>query len=81
MNIGKYRVHRVNEVPQVVNVTFEGITTTATVTGLEIELVPVDNPRMGSITLRFVGQDVDAAKAEFLVDRDGVLSWTTLPSN
>ena len=75
MNIGKYRVHRVSEVPQVVPVTFEGNTVHAQVMGLEVELTPTDDPRHGTLTLRFVGQAVETAKAEFQVDAEGSVDW------
>lgn len=75
MNIGKYRVHRVSEVPQMVPVTFEGNTVHAQVMGLEVELTPTDDPRHGTLTLRFVGQSVEAAKAEFITDAEGSVDW------
>lgn len=76
MNIGKYRVHRVSEVPQNVTVTFEGVTTGATIMGLEVELTPVDDAKLGTLTLRFVGPSVETARVEFLVDAEGDLTWS-----
>src|ERR1051326_7191456 len=77
MNIGKYRVHRVSDVTQVVPVIFEGNTVHASVTGLEVELTPVDDPRHGTLTLRFVGQSIETAKVEFVTDGEGLVDWTS----
>ena len=70
-----YRVHGVATVSRPVRVMFQGAEVDATVEGVEVDLVPVDDPTHGSITWRFVGKDAVDARTEFKNGMLGSISW------
>ncbi len=72
----KYRVHGVATVSRPVKVMFQGDEVDATVEGVEVEAVPVDDPSHGSLQLRFVGKDAAQARAEFHNGDLGTITWT-----
>ncbi len=72
----EYRVHGVATVSRPVRVMFQGAEVDATVEGVEVELVPLDDPTHGSLTWRFVGKDAIDARAEFKNGALGTISWT-----
>jgi hypothetical protein len=71
-----YRVHGVATVSRPVRVMFQGDEIDATIEGVEVDLVPVDDPTHGSITWRFVGRDAIDARAEFSNGALGTISRT-----
>lgn len=62
-----FTVHRVSAHPVVVPVEINGETMQATVTQLEVELVPAD-PLNGTLRLGFLGKAADEAKAKYMQD-------------
>ncbi len=72
----EYRVHGVATVSRPVRVMFQGDEVDATVEGVEVELVPLDDPTHGSLTWRFVGRDAANARAEFYNGGLGTITWT-----
>ncbi len=72
----EYRVHGVATVSRPVRVMFQGAEVDAQVEGVEVELVPLDDPTHGSLTWRFVGKDAVNARAEFSNGKLGTITWT-----
>jgi len=62
-----YRVAGVNRVPIATVADVGGQQQNVTVNGVEVELVPED-AMSSSITWRFIGDQVEAALADFVVD-------------
>ena len=60
---------------------FRGDEIDATVEGVEVELVPLDDPTHGSLTWRFVGRDAIDARAEFHNNGLGTITWTPAPAS
>ncbi len=71
-----YRVHDVATVTQPRKVMFQGAEVEAQIEGVEIQLIPVDDPTHGTIVWRLVGKDAVDARAEFKNGGIGTISWT-----
>lgn len=76
----EYRVHGVATVSRPVRVMFQGNEIDAQVEGVEVELVPFDDPTHGSITWRFVGREAVDARTEFHNNGLGTITWTPAPA-
>ncbi len=70
-----YRVHGVAVVSRPKKVMFEGEEIDAVIEGVEIDLVPTDDPTHGSITWRLVGKAAIAARDDFANGMTGTISW------
>ena len=68
-----YVVHNVSEAPKAVTATVNGEDISATITALVVELTSADG-KHGSLTLRFVGSEVEEAKETFIVDKTVTVS-------
>jgi len=71
-----YHVHGVATVSRPVRVMFQGEEIAATIEGVEVVLVPADDPTLGTITLPFVGAEAVKARDEFKDGAVGTITWT-----
>lgn len=75
-----FQVHNPHFAPNAQRVTVRGKEVMATVDALEVELRAMDTSH-GSIKLRFVGNDVEPAKALFVNDAMIEVSFAPAPAN
>lgn len=74
MNSVKMRVHGANLSTISMNVEAAGKTVSALVPCLEVEMVTTED-RHGNLTLRFIGDEVEAAKALFVPDAEVAVTF------
>jgi hypothetical protein len=66
-----YRVHSANIVPSSTTVLYKGQPVTAVLDSLEVQMIPVDDSaRHRTLTLRFIGADMDAARKQFALNSE-----------